>query len=122
MGVSLGKGLGVSLGKVGSFSRVLLPHVIGLVRYRRGRKGKHECWKQSLVMSWSCGCNLGHDSSKVFGCGKKLQELTARSIPACVSSSASDGFPDRASRSERAPAKNKAVAGAGGSIRGGTVG
>ena len=41
--------MGGSLGKVGSFSPVLsLPHVIGQVRYGRGRKGKHKCWRQSL--------------------------------------------------------------------------
>ena len=40
---------GGSLGKVGSFSPVLLPHAIGQVRYWRGRKGTRKCWKQSLA-------------------------------------------------------------------------
>ena len=31
--------MGGSLGKVGSFSPILLPRVIGQVRYGRGRKG-----------------------------------------------------------------------------------
>ena len=43
------KWVGGRLGKVGSFSPVLLPHVIGQVRYGRGRKGKYKCWKQSLA-------------------------------------------------------------------------
>ena len=43
------KRVGGSLGKVGSFSPVLLRHVIGQIRYGRGRKGKHNCWKQSLA-------------------------------------------------------------------------
>ena len=56
------KGWGGSLGKIGSFSAVLLRHVIGQVRYGRGRKGKHECWKQSLVLkfdvlTWSNACS-----------------------------------------------------------------
>ena len=36
--------------KIGSFSPVLLRHVIGQVTYGRGRKGTHKCWKQSLVI------------------------------------------------------------------------
>ena len=44
-------GVGGSLGKVGSFSPVLLPHAIGQVRYGRGRKGKRKCWKKSLETS-----------------------------------------------------------------------
>ena len=39
---------------IGSTSPVLLPHLIGQVRYGRGRKGKHKCWKQSLVGLWIC--------------------------------------------------------------------
>ena len=37
-----------SLGKIGPLNPVLLRHVIGLVRYGRGRKRKYKCWKQSL--------------------------------------------------------------------------
>ena len=33
----------------GHLAHVLLRHVIGPVRYRRGRKGKLKCWKQSLA-------------------------------------------------------------------------
>ena len=33
-----------------TFSPVLLPHVVGQVRHAKGRKGKHKCWKQSLVI------------------------------------------------------------------------
>ena len=51
---------GGSLGKVGSFSPALLPHVIGQVGYGRGREGKHRCWKSepsksfgSNLFSWS---------------------------------------------------------------------
>ena len=51
-----GKGVGGSLGKVGSFSPVLLRHVIGQVRYGRGRKGEHKCWKQSLAKI-QCSCS-----------------------------------------------------------------
>ena len=40
--------MGDSLGKIGLFSQVLLRHVIGQVRYWRGRKAKRKCWKQSL--------------------------------------------------------------------------
>ena len=43
------KGWGGSLGKIGSFSPGLLRHLIGQVRYGRGRKGKHKCWQQSLA-------------------------------------------------------------------------
>ena len=39
---------GGSLGIVRWFSPVLLRHVMGQIRYGRGRKGKHKCWKQSL--------------------------------------------------------------------------
>ena len=42
-----------SVGKVGSFSPVLLRHVIGQVRYGRGRKGKRKRWKQSLVQRYA---------------------------------------------------------------------
>ena len=46
-----GKRVGGSMGKVGSFGLILLPHVIGQVSYGRGQKGKHKCWKQSLGMT-----------------------------------------------------------------------
>ena len=52
-----GKSVGGSLGK-GSFSPVLLPHVIGQVRYGRGRKGKHKCWKQSLERRLNISNNM----------------------------------------------------------------
>ena len=48
-------------GKVRSFSPVLLPHVIGQVRYGRGRKGKHECWKQSLGLHWQVRGSSGQE-------------------------------------------------------------
>ena len=40
---------GGTRGKIGSFSPVLLRHVIAQVGYGRGRMGKHKCLKQSLV-------------------------------------------------------------------------
>ena len=43
-----GQMAGGSLGRVGALSPVLLPHVIGQVRYGRGRKCNHKCWTQSL--------------------------------------------------------------------------
>ena len=44
-----GKRGGGQSGQDRSFGPALLRHAIGQVGYGRGRKGKHKCWKQSLV-------------------------------------------------------------------------
>ena len=46
------KGGGAVRAKLGrSAQYLLLTHVIGQVRYRRGRKGKHKCWKYIVSLS-----------------------------------------------------------------------
>ena len=74
------KGGGQSGQSWGSSSPVLLPHVIGQIRYGRGRKGKHKCWKQSLATDSASptGCHrfpclLGVSlGSRFFDFGKPL--------------------------------------------------
>ena len=54
------------LGTFRSCSPLILPHVIGQVRYGRGRKGKHECWKQSLAcLSMFVGGCIGEKTSEL---------------------------------------------------------
>ena len=48
--------MGGSLEEFRSCSKALLRHVTGQVRYRRGRKGKHKCWKQSLSLDKEVVC------------------------------------------------------------------
>ena len=69
---------GGSLGKIWSFSPVLLRHGIGQVRYGRRQKGKHQCWKQSLVMLIiSCSIIYGRVPNNVGSQGTVLGEPPA---------------------------------------------
>ena len=49
------KGQGAVWAKSGHLAQYYYdPHVTGQVRYEKGRRGKHECWKQSLESLTMC--------------------------------------------------------------------